>query len=59
MKFIGRMRGLTFASKPLYSTNVVEGPNEDGLWTAELKKDGVPYGYVRVGSISALIARST
>ena len=38
-----------------YTTHRVGRVREDGSWTAELRKDGVAYGQVDVGSISALI----
>lgn len=55
------LKGLRRASKfrpPHYTTRTVDGPRPDGSYTAELSQDGIAYGQVDVGSISALIARS-
>ena len=43
--------------EPLYSTRRVGGVGRDGTWTAQLHKNGRPYGHVHVGSISALLPR--
>jgi hypothetical protein len=39
---------------PVYTTRAVQKPDATGTWVAEIYRDGVPVGQIKVGSISAL-----